>query len=124
MYVEIPLTGMALSRSNLGILVVILDVLIIFSLVLAYLYLGYFERLEDKEYNEQHMLTEDFAVSIKNLPKYDLYDSLQELKAMLWDHLEDKVFSDDPNNQIVNIHFARADLKKLKILIAIKKMKT
>jgi len=113
-----------MSRSNLGILVVVLDVLIILSLVLAYLYLGYFERLEDKEYNEQHMLTEDFAVSIKNLPKYEEYESLQELKALLWDHLEDKVFSDDPNNQIVNIHFARADFKKLKILIAIKKMKT
>ncbi len=70
------------------------------------------------------MLTEDFAVSIKNLPKYEEYESLQELKALLWDHLEDKVFSDDPNNQIVNIHFARADFKKLKILIAIKKMKT
>lgn len=41
---------MSMSRSNLGILVVVLDVLIIISLVLAYLYLGYFEGLEDKEY--------------------------------------------------------------------------
>ena len=49
-YVEIPLTTMSMSRSNLGILVVVLDVLIIISLVLAYLYLGYFEGLEDKEY--------------------------------------------------------------------------
>lgn len=65
-----------MSRSNLGILVVGMDVLIIISLVLGFQYLGYYERLENKEYNEQHLLTEDFAVSVKNLPKFKDYQSL------------------------------------------------
>jgi hypothetical protein len=65
-----------MSRSNLGILVVGMDVLIIVSLVMAFQCLGYYERLENKEYNEQHLLTEDFAVSVKNLPKFKDYQSL------------------------------------------------
>jgi hypothetical protein len=64
------LTGLSISRPNLGIIVVIMDVVIVLSFLLAYQFLGYFERLENKEYNEQHLLTEDFAVSIKNLPKF------------------------------------------------------
>jgi Holliday junction resolvase RusA-like endonuclease len=68
------------------------------------------------------LLTEDFAVSVKNLPKFKDYQSLKQLKALLWDHLDTKIFTDD--HQIVNIHFARADVKKLKILIAIKNLKT
>ena len=67
---------MSMSRSNLGILVVGMDVLIIISLLLGFQYLGYYERLENKEYNEQHLLTEDFAVNVKNLPKFKDYQSL------------------------------------------------
>ena len=121
-YVEIPLTSFSMTRSNLGILVVLMDVLIVISFVLAFQFLGYYERLENKEYNEHNLLTEDFTVSIKNLPKYKDYKSLLELKARLWDHIESNVLMEQ--DLIVNIHFARADVKKLKILIKIKNLKT
>ncbi len=99
-----------------------MDVFIVISFIVAFQVLGYYERLENREYNEQHLLTEDFAVTVKNLPKFKDYQSLLELKARLWDHIETKVLEEP--NQIVNIHFARADVKKLKILINIKTMKT
>lgn len=35
--------------------------------------------------------TEDFAIVIKKLPKKDEYNSVRELKALLWNHLENIV---------------------------------
>jgi len=50
--VELPLTGFSMSRSNLGILVVVMDVFIVISFIVAFQILGYYERLENREYNE------------------------------------------------------------------------
>jgi hypothetical protein len=41
-----------MSRSNLGILVVVMDVFIVISFIVAFQILGYYERLENREYNE------------------------------------------------------------------------
>ena len=69
------------------------------------------------------MTTDDFSLTLRNLPPYKTYHSLLELKASLWSHLE-KVLSNLPEGQVVNIHFARADVKKLKILLRIKNIDT
>jgi len=65
---EIPYTGISMSRANLGILVVVMDVLIVLSFILGYHLLGYFERLENLDYYRSEVLTEDFAVCVKRIP--------------------------------------------------------
>jgi len=45
-----------------------MDVLIVLSFVIAFQVLAFFEKKEDRDYNLQTMTTEDFTVSLKNLP--------------------------------------------------------
>ena len=66
--VEIPYTSYSISRSKLGILVVSMDVIIIVSLLIAFQVLAHFEKRENQDYDTQTLTTEDFTVSLKNLP--------------------------------------------------------
>jgi len=50
--------------------------------------LGHYEKLENSEINSKLVTTEDFAVLIKDLPDYHDFNTLEELKARLWIHLE------------------------------------
>ena len=75
-------------------------------------------------------MTEDFAVCIKTLPDYEDYNSLEELKANLWIHLEN-IIKDEPHcnpqlpadsdnhSQIVNIHFGMTQHGRMKMLLNI-----
>jgi len=56
--------------------------------LLAFNILGHYEKLENQEINANMVTTEDFAVLIKDLPDYHDFNSLSELKARLWNHLE------------------------------------
>ncbi len=96
---------------------VTMDVLIVLSLLIAFQILAYFEKKEDKDYDLHTLTTEDFTVSIKNLPSKKSYPTLAFLKSALWSHLETNLLG---KNEVVNIHFARADVNKLKILIKIR----
>ena len=102
-------------------MVVACDVAIVLSLLVSFQILAHYEKKENREYDEQTLTTDDFALAIRNLPPFKRYHSLQELKSSLWLHFE-KVLGTD--GQIVNIHFARADVKKLKILLKVKKLET
>jgi hypothetical protein len=115
--IDIPYTSYTIKRSSLGIIVVTMDVLIVLSLVIAFQILAYFEKKEDKDYDMLTLTTEDFAVSIKNLPSKKTYTDLADLKSALWSHLETNILGP---NQVVNIHFARADVKKLNILMKVR----
>ena len=64
------------------------DVAIVISFLLSFYFLAYYERLDQKEINQDTLTTEDFAVVIKTLPKQSSYNSIPELKASLWNHLE------------------------------------
>ena len=76
------------KRTTLGILVVCLDVAIVFSFLLSFYFLAHYEKLENKEINQNLLTTEDFAIVVKTLPEFEDYNSLKELKALLWSHLE------------------------------------
>jgi hypothetical protein len=84
-----------------------MDVLIVLSFVVAFQILAFFEKKEDRDYDLKTLTTEDFTVSIKNLPSKKKYESIVELKQALWLHLENNLLGPD---QVVNIHFARADV--------------
>lgn len=58
--------------------------------------LDYYERKEDREINRTLLTSEDFAVKIKNLPSKDEYKSINELKVLLWNHLE-YIVKKEPN---------------------------
>lgn len=67
---------------------------------------------------------------MKTLPSHHDYNSLKELKALLWNHLE-QVIADEPrvdktiqnhndnNSQIVNIHFGMTQFGRMKMLLNI-----
>lgn len=77
------------------------------------------------------LMTEDFAVVIEDLPDYHDFNSLNELKARLWVHLEkvikgqkqvtdhEKLVNSSNTDQIVNIHFGLKSFCKMKILMTI-----
>lgn len=75
------------------------------------------------------LLTEYFAVAIKDLPDHYAYGSIKELKALLWNHLETVMaaenhikwqFKPSPmHSEIVNIHFGMKSFGKMKILLDI-----
>jgi hypothetical protein len=77
------------------------------------------------------VMTEDFAVVIEDLPDYHDFNSLNELKARLWVHLEqvikgqkqvsdhEKLVNSSNTDQIVNIHFGLKSFSKMKILMTI-----
>eukprot|EP00347_Sterkiella_histriomuscorum_P022647 403337690 len=118
----------SISRENLGFIVVILDVAIVLSLIISLYILEKYETIEDKEINESLLKAEHFAVVIKKLPPREEFNSIKELKAQLWNHLE-QVVKQEPsiqndqnianNQKIMNIHFGLSDFSKLKILIQI-----
>jgi hypothetical protein len=128
---DIPWTSYTIKRTTLGIIVVSLDVAIVISLLVSLYILGHYEKLEHQEINSNLVTTEDFAVLIKDLPDYHDFNTLNELKARLWIHLEkvikaEKQVSDheklanSPNNdQIVNIYFGLKSFGKMKILMTI-----
>lgn len=123
-------------------IVVILDVAIVLSLIISlYMYvyiwlesfiinsfyrLEKYESIADNEVNDSLLTAEDFAVVIKNLPEREAFNSVKELKALLWDYLE-KVVKDEKSifknqnganiHKIMNIHFGLTDFSKLKILM-------
>jgi hypothetical protein len=96
-----------------------MDVIIVLSLLIAFQVLAFYEKKEDKDFDLNTLTTEDFTVSIKNLPSKKSYPSLAFLKSALWSHLENNIVG---KGQVVNIHFARADVKKLKILIKVREL--
>ncbi len=65
-----------------------LDVAVIVTLLISFHILGHYEDMEEKEINNNMLLTEYFAVAIKDLPDHYAYGSIKELKALLWNHLE------------------------------------
>ncbi|CDW91797.1 UNKNOWN [Stylonychia lemnae] len=128
-YIELPYINQAISRENLGLIVVILDVVIIFSLIFSLYALEAYEKREDKLINRSLLTSEEFAIVIKHLPSRDDYFSIKELKVLLWNHLE-RVIKNEPqvlllnkqsqnDHKILNIHFGMTDFGKLKILIRI-----
>ena len=94
--IEIPYTnGFSISRATLGIIVVSLDVAVVLTLIFSFTVLGHYENIEDKEINNNMLLTEYFAVVINDLPDHRDYGSVKELKALLWNHIE-RVISEEP----------------------------
>ena len=67
---------------------------VIVSLLISFHILGHYEDVEDKEINNNMLLTEYFAVSIKDLPDHYSYGSIKELKALLWNHVETVIASE------------------------------
>ena len=76
------------------------------------------------------LTTEDFAVTIKDLPEFEEYGSVKELKALLWTHLETVIEAEHHQNpqfkadsvkhsQIVNIHFGMTHFGRMKMLLNI-----
>lgn len=72
------------------------DVAIIISFLLSFFILGHYEKVENQEINRDLLTTEDFAIVVKTLPPTEDYNSLPELKALLWQHLE-KVLAEQPH---------------------------
>lgn len=75
------------------------------------------------------LTTEDFAVVVRKLPQYEDYNSNEELKVLLWNHLEEIMSTEkhqnpqfkksDNHSQIVNIHFGMTSFERLKVLQSI-----
>lgn len=63
--------------------------------MISFQVLTHYEKKENKEYDEETLTTDDFSVTLRNLPPYKTYNSLLELKASLWSHIE-KVLSHLP----------------------------
>ena len=130
MTIDLPFTTYSIERTKLGIIVVSFDVLIVISFFISFYILGGFERQEEKDINKHLLTTEDFAIVVKTLPSHHDYNSLKELKALLWNHLE-QVIADEPqvhhhlqkqndnNSQIVNIHFGMTQFGRMKMLLNI-----
>ncbi len=93
--IEIPYSSYTLKRTTLGIIVVSLDVAIIVSLLLSFSILGHYENLDNQEINKKMLMTEDFAIVVRDLPDHNEFSNLKELKALLWNHLE-RVISEEP----------------------------
>ena len=75
------------------------------------------------------LLTEDFAVVVRDLPGQQEYGSIKELKAILWNHLERIIINEphireelgesEKHSEIVNIHFGMESFGKMKFLLDI-----
>lgn len=81
-----PGTNLQVERSTLAIIVVSFDVAIVLSFLLSFYCLAYFEKVDSKE--QDTLTIEDFSIVIKTLPSTNAYNTIAELKAALWNHLE------------------------------------
>eukprot|EP00347_Sterkiella_histriomuscorum_P019500 403341392 len=128
--VHIPFTNYTMTRANLAILIVLCDIAVVISFIIAIQILRIYEKQENKFVNRNSLKTENFAVTIKQLPSSLLLKNLQEYKALLWDHIENVIgrerqciekLSDNTidHTQIVNIHFGMSDYGKIKILLMV-----
>jgi len=84
-YVIAPFSTQILTKQNLGLLVVVLDILTILSIVLFTHILS--ERQEEyiQQYNAQVIQMSDFTLRVKNLPNDSEYGENEEiLKAQLF----------------------------------------
>ncbi|CDW73927.1 UNKNOWN [Stylonychia lemnae] len=131
--VPIPFTKYKIERSYLAVVIVVFDILIILSYIMAISILEKYEKEEDKFVNRKSLKTEDFSVSIKKLPPSAGFKNLKEYKALLWDHLENVVArekqvitrlegqqQDNVNfKEIVNIYFGMTSYSNMKILLEV-----
>lgn len=83
-----PGTKLQVDRSTLAIIVVSFDVAIVLSFLLSFYCLAYFEKVDSKEIDQDTLTTEDFSIVVKTLPSTNAYNTIAELKAALWNHLE------------------------------------
>mgnify|MGYP003573456379 CR=1 FL=1 len=75
-----------MNKSSIGILLVVLDIVLVFTMWLGYQIEGSYESLDEREIEQQTLTGSDFTVKMTGLPDYD--DNVL-LKAKLWKHIED-----------------------------------
>jgi hypothetical protein len=69
----------------------VFDIIISIAFLISLYILECFERIDYKILNKSILKVEDFTVTVKNLPLKESYKSIKELKAILWNKLEDIV---------------------------------
>ena len=80
----VPFTSVTISKYDLALTVVCLDLLIAYIFLVSLYVLIFFEEKENYEINKEIISIEDFAVVVRNLPKKKIYKSLKLLKASIW----------------------------------------
>jgi hypothetical protein len=85
---SVPGTSLQIERQTLAIVVVSFDVAIVISFLLSFYFLAYFENSDRRDIDRDNLTTEDFSLVFKNLPKPSAYNTIPELKAALWNHIE------------------------------------
>ena len=76
------------------------------------------QAVEIEEASGHLIRVEDFTVEVTRLPK-SLKVSSMELKAMLWNHMENITESSSERQYVYNVHFGMLDYSRMKEMIEI-----
>jgi arginine exporter protein ArgO len=66
---EIPVINQGIKKSTVAVIVVLCDVLVCITFLIALYVLEWFEKIDSNEINKSTLKIEDFTVVIRNLPK-------------------------------------------------------
>jgi hypothetical protein len=79
--------GNSISRKTLTYVIVACDMAICVLFVLNAVWIHQWTLKEERELDVETVSLTDFTVRIQNLPEKDDYGSIDELRAMLYDHI-------------------------------------
>lgn len=86
--IEVPYFDQSVTKEDAALYVVLFDLLIGLIAVISFSCLRFCQDFEDKEIIETTLSADDFAVTVKNLPRHD---NIKELKAFMWKWTEDNL---------------------------------
>ena len=86
-----PLSSKYIKRESVALLVVIIDLIIMLTFMILHWYISYSIACDIDRHDNVMFETNQFAVTINNLPKQSSKYSEDRLKSELWEHISNIV---------------------------------
>jgi hypothetical protein len=105
--------GYSIDKDDLGLIIVCIDLISVFATIIFIYYLD----LKQTEYIElfkmQTMQMSDFAIRVKNLPRDNEFATIHDLRAQLWNHFQDILFTQYCQDMLSQSKEAPAEIPSL-----------
>lgn len=126
--------SVSLDRKTMGLVAVFTDLVYMSFFLLSLWAIAYFVKGDSERHRNLLFETREFAVVVKNLPKLSASYTIDQMKAELWDHLQNTVkqhshqiqklkdSEESRSCEIIDIQFAMSDYRFLEDVVKIKKL--